>query len=278
MKLRLSLLLLLLGAVVAIKPSIARAGSDRAVSPVKVNAPQASNSISSNEASMLLLLHYIHAAEATYQATTGNGRFGTLQELYLARLIDVKIRTGVNDGYQFVLNVSNPNITPPSFEVLASPAGYLQTGVRTFSINQTGEIRESYEQNPSPAQFQLLKDECGSVICTEAHARFALRIIHSAEATFLATTGAGRYGTLQELFEQQLISTSLASGTLNGYSISIRVIGGAKNEPPSFKATATPLKYVRTGIFSYYIDESGILRGGNKNGLNADPSDDPVCQ
>ena len=238
---------------------------------------QASSTISSNEASMILLLRYIQGAEATFWSTTGAGRFGTLQELYLARLIDVKVRTGVNDGYRFVLSVSNPTGAPSTFEVTARPAIYMETGVRTFAINQTGALRVSYEQNPAQVQLQLVTDECGTVICTEASARLALRTIHSAEATFQATVGNGKYGTLQELSQNNLISQSLATGILEGYTFRIRVDDGSKNEPASFESTATPLKFPRTGGLSFYVDETGILRGAIKYGVEADSSDNPIC-
>jgi hypothetical protein len=277
MKFKLILQLLLLVAVVNFQPKTVTAIPPRAPVHIKAALPQASNSISSNEASMVLVLRYILSVEWTFQATTGAGRFGTLQELYLARLIDVKIRTGVNDGYRFVLSVSNPTGSFSTFEVIARPVGYMESGVRTFAINNMGELRVSYLQNPSPAQMQLVTDECASVACTEALARSALRSIHSAEATFQATVGLGRFGTLQELVQNNFISGSLATGMLNGYHFRIRVDDGSPTELPSFEATATPSRFPRTGALSFYIDEMGILRGGYKYGLEADANDDPIC-
>jgi hypothetical protein len=243
----------------------------------KLSDPETSSSISSNEASMMLLMRYVHAAEATFQSTTGAGRFGTLRELYLARLIDVRAQTGVSDGYRFILSVSNPVGGPSTFELVAKPQTFMLTGVRTFSINHAGEVRVSYMLNASPSQMHLVTDECGSTGCTEAFARAALRMIHSAEATFQSTVGNGRFGTLEELVQNNLVSTSLATGSVNGYSFFIRVDDGSKTEPASFEALATPSKYPVTGILSYYIDEAGILRGGNRNGLEANSTDDPFC-
>ncbi len=241
-------------------------------------APQEINAVSSNEASALLTLHYIHAAEATFQATVGQGRFGTLLQLYKAKLIDAKLRTGFIHGYRFELTVSNPPNAPSTFIATARPLTYLETGVRSFSLNEGGALRVSYRQNPTLAEMQLLVDECGSVFCTEAFALAALRNIHSAEATFQATAGNGRYGTMQELVEQNLISPFLARESLNGYTFQIRVQNGAAGEPASFEAFATPLRYPRTGVRSFYIDETGVLRGANKNGREADAGDDPTCQ
>jgi hypothetical protein len=239
---------------------------------------QASSNISSNEAAAMLTLRYLSAAEATFNATVGNGRYGTLQELYGARLIDAKLRTGFSEGYRFSITVLHSSRTPSTFEATARPVTYMETGVRTLSVNELGTMLVSYVPSPQPAQMQLMTDECGSVICTEAFARTLLRLIHSAEATFQATQGNGRYATIMELADQNLIPASLAGGRLNGYVFLIRVQNGGMNEPPSFDVTATPVKYFRTGVFSYYIDETGILRGANKDGREADVSDDAYCQ
>lgn len=277
MKFRFAYLLLPLFFVVNLQILTAQTATARAKSRENAITQEAGDDISSNETSMMLLLRYIHAAEATFQATTGAGRFGTLQELYLAKLIDVRVRTGINDGYSFGLSVSNPVGAPSNFEVIAKPVVYMETGVRTFSIKQDGALRVSYLQNPSPAQMRLVANECTSVICTEANAHSILRMIHSAEATYQATVGSGRYGTLQELAQSGLISESLAAGSLNGYSFIVHIDDGSMTEPPSFEARATPLRFPRTGRVSYYLDETGILRGGYKNGQEADVGDDPIC-
>ena len=111
MKVRHALLLAFEFSFVVVQSANAHAALLPGSSNNTVVRQQASSTISSNEASMILLLRYIQGAEATFWSTTGAGRFGTLQELYLARLIDVKVRTGVKDGYRFVLSVSNPTNT-----------------------------------------------------------------------------------------------------------------------------------------------------------------------
>ncbi len=276
MKWRLLLFSLMIAVVMTIQ-STAASSFHAASLPLSSSEPQVNGLISTNEASILLLLRYLHAAEATYMATAGNGRFGTLQELYLARLIDAKERTGFMFGYHYVLSVSNPTGLVSTFEVSAKPVTYMETGVRSFLLNHAAELRVSYLQNPSLSQFHLVTNECESTFCTEARARSILRNIHSAEATYQATAGNGSYGTLQQLIQQSLITASLASGILDGYEFRIRIDNGGRNEAPTFAATATPMRFPRTGAFSYYIDETGVLRGANKYGLEAEPSDQPIC-
>jgi hypothetical protein len=43
-----------------------------------------------------------------------------------------------------------------------------------------------------------------------------------------------------------------------------------------FEATAVPIEYGVTGTLSYFIDESGVLRGGDHGGGAATLADQPV--
>ena len=102
----------------------------------------------------------------------------------------------------------------------------------------------------------------------EAIAKSLLRTVVSAEATFQSTKGDGRYGTLEELVSQGLVSKDL----LEKYGYKIEVTVSANR----FEATAIPLEYGKTGRFSYFVDESGVLRGGDHGGGAATLSDKPV--
>src|SRR5688572_31310613 len=63
-----------------------------------------------NEGSAQSSLRTIHSAEATYQATTGNGAFGTLANLDTADLVDPVLGTGTKSGYNFTI----PTIVAPA--------------------------------------------------------------------------------------------------------------------------------------------------------------------
>src|SRR3954463_2022774 len=69
-----------------------------------------------NEGSAQSSLRTVHSAQATYQATTGNGAFsGTLSGLQTVNLIDPVLGTGSKSGYNFTL----PAVVAPSTGVLA---------------------------------------------------------------------------------------------------------------------------------------------------------------
>ena len=94
-----------------------------------------------NEGSAQSSLRTIHAAEATYQSTTGAGKFGTLNELAAANLIDLKLATGNKNGYNFTVELTTDDLNYPGFEVVARPLTYRTDGIRSFYVDQTGVIR-----------------------------------------------------------------------------------------------------------------------------------------
>jgi Protein of unknown function (DUF3352) len=107
-----------------------------------------------------------------------------------------------------------------------------------------------------------------SAEANEAIAQSFLRTISSAEATFQATKGKGRYGSLDELVSEGLLSKEAFDKY--GYRIELRVSG------TGFEATATPVEYGKTGKASFFLDESGVLRGGDHAGGPATIADKPM--
>ena len=98
-----------------------------------------------NEGSAVSSLRLVHSAQATYQATTGNGAFGTLTELDGVDLVDSVLGAGQKSGYNFAM--PDANIVDPSPGVLATfyvtsipitPSGLNQTGTRRFGITEVG--------------------------------------------------------------------------------------------------------------------------------------------
>jgi hypothetical protein len=111
----------------------------------------------------------------------------------------------------------------------------------------------------------------------EASAIRVLRTLDSAEATYQATSGNGNYGTLEQLGDANLIDTTLARGSRNGYRFTVRIITEATSETPAkYEAVATPISYRRSGRRSFYVDESGIIRLSDKAGREASANDRPL--
>src|SRR5436189_274086 len=104
----------------------------------------------------------------------------------------------------------------------------------------------------------------------------ALRTIHGAEATYLATKGKGDYGTLNDLQRDGLISTDLASGVKSGYRFKVEVFDAANERPAAFEVVAVPTEYGSSGTRSFFVDETGVLRGEDSHGLEANRNTPPI--
>ena len=102
----------------------------------------------------------------------------------------------------------------------------------------------------------------------EAVMRSTMRTLFSAEQAYQATEGAGRYGTLDDLLKAQLISKDLTRDF--GYKVEITA------SETKFEVSAVPIEYGKTGMFSFFIDESGVLRGADRGGGPASVADRPV--
>ena len=109
----------------------------------------------------------------------------------------------------------------------------------------------------------------------ESAAIGALRAVSTAEVTFQSSIrvdidddGTGEYGNLKTLAntDPPLIDEVLASGQKSGYHFKIVVSNEADKAEAQWWATANPAKYKRHGFRTFYIDESGVLRGSDIGG------------
>jgi len=110
--------------------------------------------------------------------------------------------------------------------------------------------------------------ELSPVQRNESIAKSMLRAVHSAETSYQATTGNDSYGSLDELISANLLSKEMLEKY--GYRIEVRASG------KKFEATAVPTEYGVTGTLSFFIDDSGELRGGDHGGGPASVSDERV--
>jgi hypothetical protein len=95
-----------------------------------------------------------------------------------------------------------------------------------------------------------------------------LRMISSAESTYQSTKGKGKYGTLDNLVAEKLVSTEY----LNKYGYDVELTASGDH----FEAVATPREYGKTGKRSFFIDQTGVLRGDDHGGGPATISDKPI--
>ena len=99
-----------------------------------------------NEGSAQSSLRTIHSSEATYQATAGQGTYGSMAQLGPVTvggpgqgLIDAVLSLGTKSGYGFVITVAGT--TPDAFYATGVPSvtgGVSATGTRRFAVADDG--------------------------------------------------------------------------------------------------------------------------------------------
>ena len=106
----------------------------------------------------------------------------------------------------------------------------------------------------------------------ESHVIGSLKTLASAEAGFQATgvtdadaDGTGEYGSLAlpSNATPPFIDSSLGSGQKSGFFITVTTTGVANSDEIMWDATAYPIGKGQTGNRTFYIDESGVLRGSD---------------
>ena len=99
-----------------------------------------------NEGSAIASVRTITSAEATYQATTGAGAYGSLSALNTAGLVDSTLSNSSaaspKSGYVFAAapNAGNPNSDYLTTAATARFSGATATGTRNFASDASGVV------------------------------------------------------------------------------------------------------------------------------------------
>ncbi|HMG74134.1 MAG TPA: prepilin-type N-terminal cleavage/methylation domain-containing protein [Pyrinomonadaceae bacterium] len=107
-----------------------------------------------NEGSAQQSMRTLSSAEATYQATAGNGSYGTIGMLGSQSLVDSVLAGAAKSGYNFTLTSTQVLPGPPAqFFAYALPitaSGVGQTGTRRFAIAEDGVLRGDTSLTTAP--------------------------------------------------------------------------------------------------------------------------------
>ena len=115
------------------------------------------------------------------------------------------------------------------------------------------------------AQFNSA-EKSAQLFRNEHAAMFVLEKIKEAQSIY--RNEKGRYATIEELTEAGALEKDGLDGF--GYKFEIRLAGGR------YEALATPAEYGKTGLRSFYMDESGVLKAGDHGGRPATSADKPL--
>ena len=232
-----------------------------------------------NERLVMNALRRVYNAQVQYQSTVGAGNFGHLAALRQANLIDEALASGQKYGYYFTLSTTNRSAASPArFFLTAVPRMYRKTGIRSFYIDHRCTLRGADKNGGQAGIGDPAIEACVPAIISQDEAQViqALRTLHSAEATYQSTTGNGNYGTFPALHGAGLIGAELASGIYAQYIFTCQTTAQTSTTPASYKIWAIPLGYGETGVRSFYIDASGVLRGADINGQAPNGTEPPI--
>jgi hypothetical protein len=140
----------------------------------------------------------------------------------------------------------------------------------SFSLTNDGNTQQHELHVPVAAILNWIGEttfasKYAEIIGNESTARYALTAIASAEKSYKETKGQGQYGTLEELIKSEILPTYFQE--LKQYKFELTISG------EDFEATATPVEYGSKGRSSFFLDQSGTLRGGDLGGRPASASD-----
>ena len=123
-----------------------------------------------NEGSAQSSLRTIHSSEATYQATSGNGNFGSMAELSTASLVDGVLATNAKSGYTFIVTETDAvaGTSLATFKATCVPtivSGASQSGTRKFGVTQDGVMHgqtDALATHLTDAQLALTTNVLGN--------------------------------------------------------------------------------------------------------------------
>lgn len=126
-------------------------GADKHGAIATADDPILENPCSPNEECTISSIRTLHSAEVTYQATSGNGNFGTLNQLAAAGLVSELLARGYANGYNFTIAFTPRTATSEAtFNISAVPIAYGVTGFRSFYIATDGVIHAA-DKHGAPA-------------------------------------------------------------------------------------------------------------------------------
>ncbi|MBV9958618.1 MAG: hypothetical protein JO360_09360 [Acidobacteria bacterium] len=271
---------------------------------IAVSLPQQQEniSVSTSEGAAMKSLRTLFSAETAFQTKGGTGEYGELKDLRAAGLIDDELANGIKGGYRFTVVVKKSTLTtPPLLDLVARPSEYDKSGRRSFYLTEAGVLLTSEKKDAPLAEMRPFakqamqgnsnrpvrtaplvtetpdeEDAGAQLAANEDWMIDALRSIHTAEATFKEKQGAGQYGSLEQLVKLKLLESARVDATQKGYVFEVLLRAGKGETPAAYAVNAVPQTYGVSGRRSFYIDQTGTLRGADKEGGPADATDPPV--
>lgn len=256
--------------------------------------------VTTHEGAAMKSLRALLTAQTKFQNTVGKGEYGGLKELHDAGLIDSELSLGLKEGYRFTVVTKKTTLTTqPAVDLVARPIEYGKNARRSFYLTEAGvlltsEVKDApltsmkpFAQGSDtaknrPAEHRAASSDDDSseeliareISANESAVVAALGLIHTAQMKYFAKEAA--YGSLVQLQRAGLLEKEQSVGTQHGYVLNLNFSAGKNGSSAVFSISASPETYGGSGRTSYFIDQTGIVRGGDKEGGPADVTDPAI--
>jgi hypothetical protein len=122
---------------------------------------------SANEFAALKTVNTLYAAEVTYQATTGQGKCGDMNNLVAASLISAEMAKSERNGYKFKVEMN----APYDCEIHAAPLS-TSTGTRSFMISTSDDTLRAGDKKGAFASYTDLPMQYDEPVFSEKSRRY----------------------------------------------------------------------------------------------------------
>ena len=214
-------------------------------------------------------------AASNHQALSSNNTFRSARHWQpKATLGEIYISPALMESYQEAVRKQAGTMDPATRDFLMqlSPASSAIT--YALSHDGLGAVHELHlpknlilamVASTSAAMSAMKK---GSPEMNEMIAMSVLQMIASGEASYKMDKGS--YGSIDNLADSKLIQKDILDKY--GYRFEVTTSGNG------FEVVAVPMEYGKTGKRSFFIDQTGVVRGDDHGGGPATVADKPVQQ
>src|SRR5216684_5471337 len=215
-------------------------------------------------------------ANVNHQTLSANSAFRNFRRWQPRQILgEVYVSPALMEGYQDAIRKQSATMDEKMRDFLMQLSPTANAISYALTNEGFGEVHELHLPKNliiamvagTTAAMSAMKQ--GSPEMNEMMAESLLRMISSAEETYQATEGNGSYGSLDQLVKAKLVGPK-EMFDMYGYKFEVTSSGD------HFEATATPVEYGKTGKRSFFVDQSGVVRGDDHNGGPANVMDKPA--
>ena len=215
-------------------------------------------------------------ANVNHQTLSSNSAFRNFRRWQPRQILgEVYVSPALMEGYQDEIRKQSAKMDEKMRDFLMQLSPTANAISYALTNEGFGEVHELHLPKNliiamvagTTAAMSAMKE--GSPEMDEMMAESLLRMIASAESTYKESAGKGSYGSLDQLVEAKLIGPKEMFDHY-GYKFEVTALGD------HFEATASPAEYGKTGKRSFFVDQSGVVRGDDHNGGPANALDKPA--